>query len=100
MTSRMAVSYAGRFKALAIHSGGYALCSSLCVLPSTLPADHPPTLFLHGNNDLIVTPAIMTMYRDALNDDGIEIDTVLDATAAHEWIAGATQALPAWFFAH
>ena len=100
MTSRMAVSYAGRFRALAIHSGGYATCSSVCVLPSSLPADHAPTLFLHGQADLVVTPAIMELYRDALQDDGVEVRTVLGATQAHEWLADAVSEVPAWFVAH
>ncbi|HET9992660.1 MAG TPA: PHB depolymerase family esterase, partial [Kofleriaceae bacterium] len=42
MTSRMAVSYPGVFRALADHSGSYATCSAICVVPTPLPADHPP----------------------------------------------------------
>jgi predicted esterase len=97
MTSRMAVSYPGRFRALAIHSGGYAWCSAVCVLPSSLPASHPPTLFVHGLNDLVVTPGVMTMYREALEADGVEVDVVIDDNAAHEWTGLAVDAIPAWF---
>lgn len=100
MTSRMAVSYPGRFKALAVHSGGYAWCSAICVLPSSMPASHPPTLFAHGLNDLVVTPGIMTMYRNALEADGVDVDAVIDNNAAHEWIGLAVEAIPAWFAAH
>jgi predicted peptidase len=100
MTSRMAVSYPGRFRALAIHSGGYATCSAVCVMPLSLPTDHPPTMFLHGSLDLVVTPAIMNLYRDALVDDGVAVQTVLGAEAAHEWLAAAVEAVPAWFLAH
>jgi len=46
MTSRMAVSYEGEFRALAIAAGSYATCGGiLCVIPIFLPRDHPPTLF-------------------------------------------------------
>jgi poly(3-hydroxyoctanoate) depolymerase len=100
MTSRMAVSYAGRFRALAIHSAGYANCSALCVLPSSMPADHPPTLFVHGALDIVVTTPIMTIYRDALADDGVDVDSVIVDDGAHEWLAAAATAVPAWFLAH
>src|SRR5262249_10972497 len=49
MTSRMAVSYPGRFRALCDHSGSYATCSDVCVVPTPLPSQHPPTLFLRGD---------------------------------------------------
>jgi len=98
MTSRMAVSYPGRFRALAIHSGGYATCSALCLLPS-LPADHPPTFFVHGAADLVVTAAIMELYRDALDDEGVEVDSVIVEGGAHEWLAAAVTAVPSWFLA-
>ncbi|MCP4500742.1 MAG: hypothetical protein GY822_12345 [Deltaproteobacteria bacterium] len=55
MTSRMAVSYPGRFVALAIVAGGHATCSGpICNLPDALPRDHPPTVFLHGKQDVVV----------------------------------------------
>lgn len=99
MTSRMAVSYPGTFRALAVHSGSYATCSALCLVPS-LPADHPPTLFLHGLLDLIVPLPTMESYRDALVGDGHEVKTVVNSAAGHEWISEAVQAVPDWFAAH
>jgi poly(3-hydroxybutyrate) depolymerase len=99
MTSRMAVSYRGRFRALAVHSGSYATCSALCIVP-TLPADHPPTLFLHGRLDPLVPVATMEAYRTALDRDGRETKTVINPTAGHEWIPEGAQAVTAWFNAH
>lgn len=99
MTSRMAVSYPGTFRALAVASGSYATCSALCLLPR-LPADHPPTLFLHGQLDLIVPVPTMESYRDALLRDGRTVDTIINRTAGHEWLSDAVTALPAWFAAH
>jgi poly(3-hydroxyoctanoate) depolymerase len=100
MTSRMAVSYAGKFRALAVHSGGYATCSATCTLPATLPADHPPTLFLHGGADTTVPPSTMELYRDELVAEGHTVKTVLDPNAGHEWLsAGPTEIRP-WFDAH
>ncbi|HTL32927.1 MAG TPA: hypothetical protein VL326_07375 [Kofleriaceae bacterium] len=96
MTSRMAVSYAGQFRALAIASGSYATCGKTCTVPP-LPADHPPTLFLHGEADTVVPIASMEPYRDAL---GQKADTIVNPSAGHEWISDAIHALPDWFDAH
>jgi len=100
MSSRMAVSYPGRFRALAIHSAGYATCSAVCLMPRSLPDDHPPTLFVHGLTDLIVPPRVMTQYRDALEDDGVEVDVLIGDREGHEWMAEAATAIPDWFLAH
>jgi poly(3-hydroxyoctanoate) depolymerase len=99
MTSRMAVSYRGRFRALAVHSASYATCSALCLVPG-LPADHPPTLFLHGNLDLIVTRPVMEQYRSALVRDGRSVKAVINPTAGHEWLVEGPQAITDWFNAH
>ncbi|MDQ3370725.1 MAG: prolyl oligopeptidase family serine peptidase [Myxococcota bacterium] len=99
MTSRMAVSYAGRFRALAIHSGSYATCGLVCSVPD-LPADHPPTVFLHGSADLTVRPSVMTPYRDQLVAGGHTVDTVLREGAGHEWISEGVTVIPAWFDEH
>jgi dienelactone hydrolase len=98
MTSRMAVSYPGRFRALAIHSASYATCSGpLCSVPDALPADHPPTLFLHGEADATVPIATMRAYADALSTQGTPVATVVDPSAGHEWIADAPIEIPTWF---
>lgn len=99
MTSRMATSYRGMFRALAVHSGSYATCSALCIVPP-LPADHPPTLFLHGLLDPLVPVVTMEQYRDALSRDGHEVRTVINKTATHEWIPEGPQAVTDWFNAH
>ncbi len=96
MTSRIAVSYPGVFRALAIHSGSYAICGAVCVVPD-LPADHPPTLFVHGGADVVVFPAIMEVYRDQLVDDGITTATVFVPDGGHEWLPEAVSAIPAFF---
>jgi poly(3-hydroxybutyrate) depolymerase len=96
MTSRMAVSYAGQFRALAIASASYATCGKTCSVPP-LPADHPPALFLHGEADAVVPVSSMTPYREAL---GSKADAIVDENAGHEWLAAAVQAVPAWFDAH
>ncbi len=99
MTSRMAVSYPGTFKALAIQAGSYATCSSLCKVP-LLPTDHPPTLFVHGANDRVVPVAAMTPYRDALVEAGHAVRTVIDPVGTHEWLSIGITEIPAWFAAH
>ncbi len=97
MTSRMAVSYEGRFRALAVHSASYATCSGpLCVVPNDLPADHPPTLFLHGEQDRIAPPDEMREYAEALEDDGVPV-RVVTTDDGHEWIAPAVTEVGDWF---
>jgi poly(3-hydroxybutyrate) depolymerase len=100
MTSRMAVSYSGRFRALAVHSGSYATCSATCVVPTPLPQDHPPTLFVHGDTDDLVPMSSVQPYLDALKGEGHETNLVTEADAGHEWLAAAVAAVPAWFDAH
>jgi poly(3-hydroxybutyrate) depolymerase len=99
MTSRMAVSYEHRFRALADHSGSYATCSDVCVLPGSLPSDHPPILFLHGDADVVVPTSAVTPYLSALKAQGTPTKWVT-ADAGHEWLAQAVQEIPAWFAAH
>lgn len=99
MTSRMAVSYAGAFRALVIASGSYATCSATCEVPD-LPAGHPPTLFLHGDADNVVKLSTMTPYRDKLTAAGHSVETVIRAGAGHEWLPEGKTAIPMWFDAY
>ena len=99
MTSRMAVSYPGAFRALVVASASYATCSQVCNVPA-LPADHPPTLFLHGNADSVVPIGTMTPYRDQLISDGRVAMSIVNPTAGHEWLSEAVAAIPDWFDAH
>jgi dienelactone hydrolase len=101
MTSRMAVSYPGKFRSLAIESGSYATCiSSECTVPA-LPASHPPTLLLHGDLDTTIVPeSTVTLYVTALKAAGIPEKEIDDATSGHQWIPEAPSAVLAWFMSH
>ncbi|MDD0844804.1 extracellular medium-chain-length polyhydroxyalkanoate depolymerase [Pseudomonas sp. Gutcm_11s] len=100
-SSRMAVSFPGQFKALAIQSGSYATCSGpLCVVPDTLPADHPPTLFLHGFVDTVVPWWSMDLYYDRLLQQGTETARYTEPLGGHEWFAASPAKVLAWFNAH
>lgn len=100
-TSRMAVSFPGRFKALVVQSGSYATCSGpLCVVPDVLPADHPPTFFLHGFVDTIVPWWSMDMYYDRLLYQGIKTGRYTENLAGHEWFAASPGKVLEWFNAH
>lgn len=99
-TSRMAVSFAGKFRALAIESASYATCAGpYCTVPATLPADHPPTLFLHGQADTTVPEYTMEPYYSQLATRGIA-RKVLDQTAGHQWINAAPLEVLNWFVGH
>ncbi len=98
MTSRMAESYPGRFKALAIQSASFAKCAgAICVIPTPIPAGHPPTLFLHGGADWVVPVRTMIRYRDALVREGYAAKAIIDPNAGHEWIPAAPDAIVQWF---
>jgi len=99
-TSRMAVSFPGLFRALAIQSGSYATCSGpLCVIPE-LPSDHPPTLFLHGFVDVVVPWWSMDLYYDRLLQQGVETARHTEALGGHEWFAASPGKILTWFNAH
>ncbi|UMZ15334.1 plasmid partitioning protein [Pseudomonas sp. MPFS] len=100
-TSRMAVSFPGQFRALAIQSGSYATCSGLvCVVPDILPADHPATLFLHGSADLIVPLRTMDLYYARLQAQGIETNRFIERKGGHAWFSSSPRRIRAWFDAH
>jgi len=93
--------YPGRFRALAIESGSYATClGPLCTIPATLPADHPPTLFLHGDMDSIVPIATARTYHDELVAQGIDTKFDEDSTAGHQWLSVAPDEVTKWFQSH
>ncbi|AKV04502.1 Dipeptidyl aminopeptidase/acylaminoacyl-peptidase [Labilithrix luteola] len=101
MTSRMAVSYAGKFRALAIQSASYATCiGPVCNVPSELPKDHPPTLFLHGEKDTTVPLFTAQAYHDALGHAGIETSMITDPDAGHQWLEQSPDRITDWFTNH
>lgn len=98
MTSRMALSYAGQFRALAIHAGSWATCiGPACVLPDALPADHPPTLFLHGAKDATVPLFTVEPYVQKLRDQGTPTELIVDGLVGHQWLSEAPERTVAWF---
>ncbi len=99
MTSRMAVSYPGRFQALAIQSAGYATCSGVVCRVPDLPDGHPPTLFLHGERDEIVPVGTLDGYVDGLEALGVAVELELDADAHHGWLEAAPDAVASFFVA-
>jgi len=101
MTSRMAVSHGGVFRALAVQSASYATCAgAVCLVPSALPIDHPPTLLLHGGADLTVPAETGERYHAALVASGVTARWVLDPPVGHAWLASSPAEITAWFEAH
>lgn len=97
MTSRMAVSYPGKFKALAIQSASYATCAGPICDVGVIPQDHPPTLFLHGALDPVVPIFTMDLYRNKVAAQGVPTKRVVDLLSFHEWIPQAPGEVLAWF---
>lgn len=101
MTSRMAVTYPGVFSALAIQAGSYATCSGpVCVVPPSLPADHPPTLFLHGDADTTVPIDTARRYHSALEQGGFETAFLTEVGGEHAWNRDAPVEITDWFMHH
>lgn len=100
MTSRMAVAYPGTFRALAIVAGSYATCAgALCAVPP-LPADHPPTLFMHGELDTVVPLWTAKLYQQALDKQGTPTALIVDPKGGHGWPAAGPKAIVDFFAAH
>lgn len=98
MTSRLAKAWPGRFRALAIQSASWATCAGpVCVLPAKLPEDHPPTLFLHGGDDLVVPVGTMEPYAERLAADGVDVEVEIDPDAGHAWLESAPERVVGWF---
>lgn len=101
MTSRMALSYQGKFRALAIASASFATCGgAFCAMPSKMPDGHPPTLFLHGKDDAIVPYSSMTRYEAQLRAEGFEASIVTGEKRGHEWLPESPEAVTGWFLSH
>jgi len=101
MTSRMAVTYPGRFRALAIQSGSYATClGPVCNVPGDLPSDHPPTLLLHGSADVVVPVATAEAYHQALVEQGFESEIIVQDGAGHGWLDISPVEITRWFLEH
>lgn len=97
-TSRMAVSFPGQFRALAIQSASYATClGPLCVIPTNLPANHPPTLLQHGDIDLIVPWNTAQAYYDQLSAQGIKTSFYLEHASGHGWFKSSPERVLDWF---
>jgi poly(3-hydroxybutyrate) depolymerase len=101
MTSRMDLAYRERFAALALQSGSWATCAGpLCTVPTPLDPDHRPTLFLHGEDDVVVPIETMLDYRDALLDAGVETEAIIESGTGHAWIVAAPTEIVRWFESH
>jgi poly(3-hydroxyoctanoate) depolymerase len=100
-TSRMAVSFQGQFNSLVIHSGSYATCLGfLCSVPQQLPANHPPTFFIHGADDGVVPSGTMEKYYDRLLSNGRVADKFVKQGGGHSWFPESPGLIRAWFDQH
>ncbi len=101
MSSRMAKEYPHRFRAIAIASASYATCAGpVCSVPDDLPADHLPTLFLHGGADSIVPISTARRYYRALRDLGVDTSFIVEEGTGHAWIDASPQEILSWFRKH
>jgi len=100
-TSRMAVTWPGKFRALAVQSGSYATCLGfMCTIPETLPSNHPATLFLHGGDDNTVPVSTMEDYASRLQAMGKDVRKLIVPGAGHEYLEPAPAEILNWFNTH
>lgn len=71
-----------------------------CVLPASMPAQHPPTRFLHGRGDLTVPVFTAEAYQQRLTAEGFEADLIIDDAAGHEWLRVAPLRILEWVQSH
>ncbi len=100
MSSRMAISYPGRFRAIAIAAGSYATCAGILCDVGPIPPDHAPTLFLHGGLDPVVPLFTMDAYNNKLIAQGVETRRIVEPLSLHRWIAPSPGAVLNWFRSH
>lgn len=100
-TSRLVLTFPGKFRAIAIQSASYATClGPACLIPSTLPAHHPPTLLLHGGRDLTVPLFTALWFEEVLQANGVEVRTLVNPSVGHGWLPEAPEAVLDWFETH
>ena len=101
-TSRMALNFAGEFKAFAIHSAAYATSMGdiRYRVPEELPEDHPPTFFIHGEKDMIVPVHTMYEYLNRLKEQGYSVDSFVKKDAGHEYFEESPKLVLGWFKKH
>jgi len=103
-SSRMAVTFnsgtgnANTWKALGIVSASYATCSYSCPPIPTLPANHPPTKFWHGQADNIVPITTMYAYFNKLVAGGFTT-TKVEHPLGHQFTADTlgNSGIKKWF---
>jgi poly(3-hydroxyoctanoate) depolymerase len=103
-SSRMAVTFnsgtgnANTWKALGIVAASYATCSYSCGTIPTLPSNHPPTKFWHGQNDGIVLLSTMYAYFNKLGSQGLT-RAKLEHPGGHTFTADqlGSSGIKAWF---
>ena len=68
--------------------------------PRELPSGHPPTFFGHGAIDPVVPVGTMRIYKDALEDMGVETAEWVEPGVMHGWFDGEPEAVVDWFLGH
>lgn len=101
-TSRMALNFPDEFKAFMIHSASYAtmLGDVKTNMPSSVPQNHPPTLFIHGRQDEVVPLSTMESYLEVLQAQGVQTKTHIKKRGAHTYFPETAKWTTSWFLNH
>lgn len=100
-SSRMAIEFPEKFRAIAIHSASYANFSGLLMPPILRSLEnHPPTLFVHGTSDIVVPIESAKPYIKKLNRHGVENKMVEVQGEGHGWFENSPADITNWFLQH
>jgi len=100
-SSRVAVEFPDKFKAIAIQAGSYAtFMGPYTPKIEPLPENHPPTLFIHGTADKIVPIETTEPYIAALNAKKIENQMIAIPDEGHAWFTNSPVDITNWFLNH
>jgi len=101
MVSRLARWQYSRFASLSINSGAMYYCGgAFCPSPGDFLShyfgEHPPTLFLHGDDDDVVNASDVLSYHQRLRDSSVPTRLVTQKGKGHAWLDAAPTEVFDW----
>ncbi|KAL1529865.1 hypothetical protein AB1Y20_000796 [Prymnesium parvum] len=101
MVSRLARWQYQRFASLSLNAGAMYYCGGeYCPAPRKFLTpyfgEHPPTLFLHGDKDDVVSRSSVVDYYTRLLNSSIKSRLVTQADAVHQWLDAAPDEVVSW----
>jgi poly(3-hydroxybutyrate) depolymerase len=107
MASRLAEHYGDSINAIAIYAGGnadnlFVDPTNLCYVEygynfTSIRADHPRTLLIHGDNDTTIPIEAPLKYYEALKEAGRGAKMIIKVQGEHRWYPEYNEDILNWF---